>query len=289
MNAAQKLSNAAAPVRILVFAGCLATWWTLIIFGLTRIWGASDGIVGLSMVLLYLGFVGLLWVWGKQIYGQLRPLRFYGWDFRLAGWRELAIGWGIGSGLVMGLFLLQGGLGWLRWQALPANFLLVMGSGFLLAAAVGCAEELLFRGWLLQELEKDYSLIAALGFNSFIFACLHYLKPLDVILQTWTQFVGLMILGILLVWCRRLGQGRLGLPIGMHGGLVWGYYLIGVGKLTQATHQVPEWVTGINGNPIAGVLGLGILTGVAAMFGWRLKQQTLLRDSHAKNSGDERA
>jgi membrane protease YdiL (CAAX protease family) len=273
MNFLGKLAKTPAPIRILIFFGCVAAWWVCVHLLLVSMWGNNQTITNISMVILYLGFVGLLWVWGRRLYLQFNPLRYYGWDFRQPGWRELLSGWSMGSGLVIALFTLQAGMGWLSWQPIPANFLQLMGEGLLVAVAVGCAEELLFRGWLLQELERDYSLPWALGVNSTIFACLHYLKPLHVILQTWTQFVGLVILGASLVWCRRLCQGRLVLAIGLHGGLVWGYYLVRVGALTQSTQRVPEWVTGINGNPLAGALGLSVMTALAGTLLWLRQQQ----------------
>ncbi|MEQ8960279.1 MAG: CPBP family intramembrane glutamate endopeptidase, partial [Coleofasciculus sp. C2-GNP5-27] len=75
---------------------------------------------------------------------------------------------------------------------------------------------------------------------------------------TLPGFPGLVLLGLTLVWAKR-GQGRLGLPIGLHAGLVWGYYLINVGQLVQYSGQVSPWITGVDGNPIAGVMGLAFL------------------------------
>jgi hypothetical protein len=46
----------------------------------------------------------------------------------------------------------------------------------------------------------------------------------------------------------------------LHGGLVFAYYQVDVNDLVVATAQVPEWVTGIGGNPLAGLLGLGFLS-----------------------------
>ncbi|MEO1404782.1 MAG: CPBP family intramembrane glutamate endopeptidase, partial [Cyanobacteria bacterium J06635_1] len=59
---------------------------------------------------------------------------------------------------------------------------------------------------------------------------------------------------------------NLGLPIGLHAGLVWGYYLANVGDLTQLTGRVPAWVTGIDGNPLAGLVGLTMLSRLAAIL-----------------------
>ena len=47
----------------------------------------------------------------------------------------------------------------------------------------------------------------------------------------------------------------MGLPIGLHGGLVWGNYIIEVGKLIKYSGAAPQWVTGVNNNPLAGVMG----------------------------------
>ena len=57
-------------------------------------------------------------------------------------------------------------------------------------------------------------------------------------------------------------KNRLGLS-GLHAGLVWGYYIINVGELVRYSGSVPDWVTGINGNPLAGAIGLLFLSVLA--------------------------
>lgn len=59
---------------------------------------------------------------------------------------------------------------------------------------------------------------------------------------------------------------RLGISIGLHAGLVWGYYIVNVGQLIEYSNQVPVWVTGIDGNPIAGVMGLLFLSGLTGII-----------------------
>jgi len=138
---------------------------------------------------------------------------------------------------------------------------------------VGFAEELVFRGWLLNEFERDYSLSVSLVVNSLLFAILHFIKPLPVIIETWPQFPGLLLLGLILVKAKRLCQNRLGISIGFHGGLVWGYYIINVGKLVKYSGSAPAWLTGINGNPLAGILGLGFLSVIVCfLFIFRAKK-----------------
>jgi hypothetical protein len=55
----------------------------------------------------------------------------------------------------------------------------------------------------------------------------------------------------------------LGLSIGFHGGLVGSYYIINVGNLVQYSGQVSDWITGVNRNPLAGVMGMIFLGAIA--------------------------
>ena len=72
-----------------------------------------------------------------------------------------------------------------------------------------------------------------------------------------------MLLGLILSWGRQVHNGRLGFSIGLHAGLVWGYYIINVGSLIRYSSQIPLWVTGIDNNPLAGGMGLLFLSLIA--------------------------
>jgi hypothetical protein len=159
------------------------------------------------------------------------------------------------------MLVVQGMLGWLEWQPIQLLPLLItLLSGLLLGFGVALVEELLFRGWLLNELEAEYpNRIAALG-CALIFAIAHFLKPWDQILQSWPQFPGLVLAGVVLIWARWQRGSGLGLPMGLHGGWVWGIAVINSLGWVHYTGLVPEWVTGIGGNPLAGVSGLVLLT-----------------------------
>jgi hypothetical protein len=154
-------------------------------------------------------------------------------------------------------------LGWLRWQQ-PAIFLpqLIL-EGLVVALGYGLAEELLFRGWLLDELQRDYRPGVALWTNALIFAMLHFIKPLAEIVRILPQFPALVLLGLTLVWAKRCGNGRLGLPIGLHAGLICGYYIINVGQLVKYSGRVSEWIVGVDRNPLAGMMGLLFLGAIA--------------------------
>jgi CAAX amino terminal protease family. len=227
-----------------------------------HLWLGQSAELGL-VILLYVAFVLEVGWWGRRVWGQSAPYRYYGLTWSSPSFREFLLGLAIALGSFSALLLLQVGLGWLRVQ--EVDLLPAIGSGALTALGVGFAEELLFRGWLLTELEQDLSLSSALWANSLIFAVLHFLKPLEVIMQTWVQFPGLVLLGMILVWARRLTAGRLSMAIALHSGLVWAYYIVNTTQLIVPNGTVPDWLTGIGGNPLAGLMGLTFLAGMALM------------------------
>jgi hypothetical protein len=63
-------------------------------------------------------------------------------------------------------------------------------------------------------------------------------------------------LGIALVLAKYKHKNYLGISIGLHAGLVWGYYIVAVGNLIKYSDNIPEWLIGIDRNPIAGLMGL---------------------------------
>jgi uncharacterized protein len=217
----------------------------------------------LTMVILYIEFILLLRVWGDRVHGQSHILQYYGFEItRLNGvdlWRGLA------TGLIttLLLFATEGALGWLVWQPQSIFLLRVIVEGLVMALALGFAEELLFRGWLLDELQRDYLPHVALWASAITFAVAHFIKPLSEIIRTLPQFPGVLVLGLLLAWAKRWRRGRLGLSMGLHAGLVWGYYIINVGQLMHYSRTVPDWVTGVNNNPLAGCIGLLFLSVLA--------------------------
>jgi hypothetical protein len=247
--------------RLGLFLIILAVLW-LPFVGLFH-WLLSDPntISIIVMTILFTEFLVLLRWWGRGVYQWSAPLHRYGLQLTRANGGDLLRGLAIAFLSLWGLFWLEGLLGWLTWN--PVSWLTLRFSleGLAIALGVGLGEELIFRGWLLTELQQDYHPLVCLWSSSLVFAILHYLRPVDVILETLPQFFGLWLLGIVLVWAT-WQRGRLGLPIGIHAGLVWGYYIVEVGGLVDYTGQVPAWVTGLNGNPLAGVMGLIFLGGI---------------------------
>ncbi len=225
----------------------------------------------LTMLLLYGEFILLVRFWGKHVYREPQLLRHYGLERTWRNVRELLIGLGTGIITVLSLFGLEGWLGWLVWQQ-PAGVLpQVILEGLIVALGLGFAEELLFRGWLLDELQRDYQPRVALWVDALIYAALHFIKPLAEILRTLPGFPALLLLGLTFVWAKRSHRSRLGLPIGLHSGFVWGYYIINVGQVVEYSGQVPDWITGVDHNPLAGVMGLLFLGLIAFWIRRRLQ------------------
>lgn len=254
-----KVTRFPAPLRIIVLLLLIGLVWFP--FALPLFLGISDPnqrtIV--TMGFLFVVFLVMIQLWGKKVYQQENLIKYYGLVGSRQNGQEWLIGLGSGVLLTLTLFIVEGLFGWLNWEHSSELSRMIL-EGFLSGIGVGFAEELVFRGWLLDEFERDYHPSIALGINSLLFAILHFIKPLDVILQTWPQFPGLFLLALILILTKRICQNRLGFPMGFHGGLVWGYYLINVGNLVEYSGRAPDWITGVNGNPLAGVMGVGFLS-----------------------------
>jgi membrane protease YdiL (CAAX protease family) len=267
----RRLASYAAPMRLAIFILVLLLLWLPVAAPIYLLVPDSNLVSILTLLVLYGEFIALVKFWGKQVHREPQIFQRYG----LQGSRRNGMEWlaGLGGGLAiaLSLFIVEGWLGWLVWRS-PTVFLpkLIL-EGWLSAVAIGFAEELLFRGWLLDELERDYRPSMTIWATGLIFALLHFIKPLAEVLRTFPQFPGLILLGIILVWAKRGSGGRLGLSMGLHGGLVWGYYIINVGQLTKYSGQVPDWLTGVDRNPLAGVMGLLFLSAIA----WWMRQRSI--------------
>lgn len=249
------------PVRVAIFVATLLVLWLPLALPIYWIGGTNTNWVSiLTMLLLYLIFLVLTQLWGKYIYSNSNLLKHYGLIFSHRNLKELLQGIVMGGGVCLLIFMIQGLFGWLIWQSFSPSLITTIIEGLVVAIAVGCAEELVFRGWLLEELERDYSPSVSLWVTAIIFGLLHFIKPLAEIWRTLPQLPALIFLGLILVWAKRQHQQRLGMSIGIHSGLIWGYYLIDVGDLVNYTQLVSDWVTGIDSNPLAGLMGwLGLL------------------------------
>ncbi|MBD2345041.1 CPBP family intramembrane glutamic endopeptidase [Anabaena subtropica] len=260
------LAQRPAPIRLGYFIFILLLLWLPLAAPIYLLVRDANLVSILTMVLLYGFFIFLLRLWGKNVYQQPQVLWHYGLELTKRNGIELLCGLAMGLMNILILFVIEGVLGWLVWKQPTVLFPKVILEGFFVGLGVGFAEELLFRGWLLDELQRDYNPRMALWINAVTFAVLHFIKPIEAIIHTLPQFPALVLLGLTQVWAKRWRRGRLGLPIGLHGGLVGGYYIINVGGLIQYSGQVPDWLTGVNQNPLQGLMGVLFMSVLALLM-----------------------
>jgi len=129
-----------------------------------------------------------------------------------------------------------------------------------LILGIGFAEELIFRGWLLEELKNQFGLKKAIIIESLIFSIVHIGFDLP-FWQMMSILIGLFLLGILLSLIRLNDKNSLWGCIGLHGGLVGLWFITNNGLLFISKNS-PVWLVGpgsINTNPLGGLLGICLM------------------------------
>ncbi len=261
-----EIADYPAPVRLGIFTIALLVIWLPLAAPIYWLLGSDRNLVTiLTMGLMFVEFLFLLRFWGKKVYDRPQIYKHYGLVWTRQNGIDFLKGLSIGLWFCLGLFILEGLLGWLEWTTPTVALFLVIAEGLLSALGIALAEELLFRGWILDELERDYQPQTVLWVNAILFASCHFIKPIEEIIRTFPTFPALILLGLSLVWAKRGHKNRLGICIGLHAGLVWGYYIVNVGKLVQNTEKISPLITGIDSNPIAGVTGL-LFLGILAFW-----------------------
>ncbi|MGF1515528.1 MAG: lysostaphin resistance A-like protein [Elainellaceae cyanobacterium] len=173
------------------------------------------------------------------------------------------------------LFWAQLKLAWLRRgedligvrRVVEAVFL-----GTILAVGVGLVEEMIFRVFLISQLARSLSFGLAAAISSSIFALLHLVWDWQ---NTKFQLPGLWIMGMVLAFAYRVNGFSIGLPWGLHAGWILGMALAEMQGTLTPTAQVPIWVTGQAGQPLAGVGALLFLLGTAGLL-WITPWQLIL-------------
>ncbi|MFN9645334.1 MAG: lysostaphin resistance A-like protein [Cyanobacteriota bacterium] len=157
-----------------------------------------------------------------------------------------------------------------RWH--PAFSGPFVANAVALGLGVGFAEELLFRGWLWGELAFHLGPRRAALAQALIFSLVHTRFTLG--LAGLTGLLGgLTLLGLTLALRRRADGGLLWGAVGLHGGLVGGWFALQQGALAIGP-AAPLWLVGPGGatpNPVGGLPGwLGL-----AGLGWLLSRSRL--------------
>jgi uncharacterized protein len=273
---AKSVAQYPAPIRLGIFITALLLIWLPIAAPIYRSLSSNPNLATiLTMGLLFLEFLFLLRFWSKNVYQQPQCFKRYGLVWTSSNTRDLLKGISIGLCFCLLLFILEGVLGWIEFKTPSIALGKIIAEGCLSALGIGLAEELVFRGWILDELQQDYQPRIALWANVFIFALSHFLKPIEEVMRTLPTFPALILLGLTLVWAKQGHQNRLGICIGLHAGLIWGYYILNVAGIIEDSQTVSPWITGIDGNPIAGMMGLLFL----AILAWWMRRQAIIRNS----------
>ena len=165
-------------------------------------------------------------------------------------------------GLIVSLLVFTGNGSWrgnLEIQAMLNCLLLALGVGF--------AEELIFRSWLWEELTKILGSRGGLLSQAALFSLVHTrfnlgFRPMLGLLT------GLFLLGLILALLRLRDQGSLWGCIGLHGGLVGGWFLAHQ-NLLSIDPNAPIWLVGPGGpnaNPLGGLVAILSLTAIGSLL-----------------------
>lgn len=210
---------------------------------------------------------------------------------RPPGWgSEMLFGVALGAGLMLAIFALEAGLGWVQivgfaWQEGLPNAVKALALGLGLYIAVAFTEELMVRGYILQTLAEGLPLGLAVLLSSAIFGLLHISNPN----ASWVSTLNLIIAGIFLALGYTVTR-RLWLPMGLHfgwnffQGTILGFPVSGTESLTliRQIENGPDVITGGAFGPEAGLTGLAAsLIGIGLILAWgRLHGPSRVQPEH---------
>ncbi len=227
-----------------------------------------------SEIIMLVAITGSIYV-ARTLVDQ-RSFASLGLKMNTRAWIDLGVGIGITALMMSIIFLVEWAFGWLYFQdfawnlqppkTLAINTLIFLGV-FLI---VGWQEELLSRGYWLQNLEDGLSIYWAVGISSALFAIAHLANPNFSI----GSLVGLIASGLLLAY-GYTSTRSLWLPIGLHigwnffEGCVFGFPVSGLNTSRLIVHTLKGpilWTGGAFG-PEAGLILLPALA-IGTFFIW---------------------
>lgn len=205
-----------------------------------------------------------------------RPFLDLGLRLRRGWWGDLLFGTALGGLLMAAIALIEWAAGWLElggfaWQAMGwGQLLLSLATAFFVYGVVGINEELMLRGYVLQNLAEGLNTAWAVVISSAIFGLLHLGNPY----ASWVSTANIAVAGLFLA-AGYLVARSLWLPIGLHfgwnffQGTVLGFPVSGTDgfHLIRQTVAGPAWVTGGSFGPEAGLAGLAAIA-MGTMLIW---------------------
>lgn len=289
------LANTSTLIKISIFFGVWMGLWMpiAVLSALALNWRPPQPLNQTQKLTLLASLYGIapIVLWKiSQVEGQ--SFTDYGLAWRFEFFRSITLGFGLAIISLIVLFGFQFSMGWLhlwpqhregqeqqsspvnldlpaknRWVKLWQTVILVLPI-LLIAFWISSTEELIFRGFLQKQLQQEYSVWVATLIASTIFALSHLLWELR---NTFRQLPGLGLMGMVLTWACICNGGSLGVAIGLHAGWIWGISSLDTLGGVKATEKVPEWVTGLGGQPLAGVSAMVMLLLVAAVLNLSLR------------------
>ena len=111
-----------------------------------------------------------------------------------------------------------------------------------LGLGVGFAEEIIFRGWLLEELKFEFGIKISIALQAIVFSFVHNLSN-EIFWDKIVLRLGFILLGIFLSLVRIRHKDSLWNCVGIHGGLVGIWFLVNNG-LIEFKDDTPTFLSG---------------------------------------------
>ncbi len=237
----------------------------------------SEAIKGIVVILIM-----TLSVWISRKYLDKKSLISLGLNFNKKSINDIIFGFGLAGFMIALIFFSLKLFGYLNIEnigfgyGIVSSIITVLLWLFSIGFAVGWSEELVFRGYLLQNLTEGIGIKWAALLSSAFFGLAHMLNPNASVLAgvIITILTFLLVLG----WLR---TGQLWVPIGLHAG--WNFFMGPIfglpvsgttsESLVNITIVGPQWLTGGAFGPEGGILVLPIiLIGIVILFYWTKKR-----------------
>jgi hypothetical protein len=212
------------------------------------------------------------------------------WDSRAL--RDVGVGILITAILMTLVYLIENIAGWLTvdsfaWETQPLSQVIFgLASILFTYLIVGWSEELLSRGYWLQNISAGLNLFLGVLISSFLFALAHVANPNSSLLALVNITAGGAFLAFAYLRTRQLW-----LPIGIHigwnffQGPVFGFPVSGTGPFVLIRHTVtgPELLTGGAFGPEAGLIILPVIALGAALVYWYTRENERTISPNSKN------
>ncbi|MBW4441222.1 MAG: CPBP family intramembrane metalloprotease [Plectolyngbya sp. WJT66-NPBG17] len=190
-------------------------------------------------------------LWGSAVLKQV-PFSTFGISLDTDLFVSAGIGLGIGTIGILILFGVQTTFGWIHWRTENwGKWFAASLPTLLLGLWIGFTEELVFRGFFFGQLASDFWVGAIV--SSVIFAALHLIWEGK---ENIPQLPGLTLMGVVLCLAFVQDQNSIGLAWGLHAGWIWMISSLDAAEIVRYEEAAPEWLTGVDRKPLAGLLGL---------------------------------